>query len=379
MSKRKFEHHDSDSEEAPRKRGAPYSTSGLLNLLDLSSIGATASSEIDDRFDAIADALLNRFQLCIRKVNGSEVIYRVMELEFYWWKTGCHEDPFTHGSAEQRFSGRWYFHRAPKKSTDSSRSLTSSTGYRGGTRKGLDLTFGGPVTTTVSSPYFSQSEETTQTMSDASENHGGILLRSLRRIPDDTVISGPSLLVDEILRQFGSLRIADVVDGCWNGNISAFRNEEKGDRMFWRQVPTSELGGEIQIYRSPRIGLDLSHPGTSPEASHPRVEFLGRRYRYFVEPNLLTANGRPQTFLGVLKHAAPLSGGGSRCLSRKRMTELTGITDQSVANYLGYYLEGYDKGSLKGFVGPAGKGAGSSPATYLRMMGAVAKARNEDV
>ncbi|EEB92844.1 hypothetical protein MPER_08584 [Moniliophthora perniciosa FA553] len=271
-----------------------------------------------------------------------------------------------------------YFHRAPKKSTDSSRSLTSSTGYRGGTRKGLDLTFGGPVTTTVNSPHFSQPENTTQNASDVSENHGGILLRSLRRIPDDTVISGPSLLVDEILRQCGSSRIVDVVDGCWKGDISAFRNEAEGDRMFWKEIPTSELG-EIQIYRSPRIGLDLSHPGTSPESSHPRVEFLGKRYRYFVQPNLLTANGRPQTFLGVLKHVAPPSEGGSRCLSRKRMTELTGITDQSVTNYLGYYLEGYDKGSLKGFVGPAGKGAGSSPATYLRMMGAVAKARNEEV
>ena len=34
--------------------------------------------------------------------------FAILELEFYLYKTGCHEDPFTHGTEEQRLSGRWY-------------------------------------------------------------------------------------------------------------------------------------------------------------------------------------------------------------------------------------------------------------------------------
>ncbi|KAK7037639.1 hypothetical protein VNI00_010856 [Paramarasmius palmivorus] len=380
MRKRKLEQHDADSEEEPRKREKgtkSLSTTELRHLLDLSALDTT--SEIHGRFDEIAEALLNAFHMIIHTKDGAEVVYRIMELEFYLWKNGHHEDPFTHGSEEQRLSGRWYFHRAPRKSADSSRSLTSLTGYRGGTRKGLDLTFGGRLATTINSPYFSQPDSQAN-QTDTSNNHGGILLRSIRRICDDTVISGPSLLVDEVLKQSGSTNIADVVENCWKGNISAFKEESDGERMFFKPIPAPEQEQSVtKIYRSPRIGLDLSHPGTLPEPSHPRVAFLSRGYRYFVQPDRLTVNGRPQTFLGVLKYAAPLSGGGPRCLSRKRMTELTGITEQSVNNYLGYYLNGYDKGSLKNFVGPAGKGAGGSPSSYLQMIGTVTKTRNEDV
>ena len=36
-----------------------------------------------------------------------KVDYEIIELEFYLQKSGLHEDPFTHGSDEQRQSGRW--------------------------------------------------------------------------------------------------------------------------------------------------------------------------------------------------------------------------------------------------------------------------------
>jgi hypothetical protein len=33
---------------------------------------------------------------------------------------------------------------------------------------------------------------------------------------------------------------------------------------------------------------------------HPRIQFLSKSYRFFTHPQGLVANGRPQTFLGVL-------------------------------------------------------------------------------
>lgn len=37
-----------------------------------------------------------------------EFAFEILELEFYLWKYEIHEDPFTHGSEEQKRSGKWY-------------------------------------------------------------------------------------------------------------------------------------------------------------------------------------------------------------------------------------------------------------------------------
>jgi len=42
---------------------------------------------------------------------------------------------------------------------------------------------------------------------------------------------------------------------------------------------------------------------------------------------------------------------------------------------LEHYKAGVDSGKLKAFVGAQGKGASSSPATYLRMMGTLEQYR----
>ena len=92
--------------------------------------------------------------------------------------------------------------------------------------------------------------------------------------------------------------------------------------------------------------------------------FLPRPYRYFVHPHLLTANGRPQTFLGVLR--ACLDAGMEL---ETELARITGLKEPTVKRYLADYRGGLDQGSLQAFVGPAGKGASSSLTTYLRMMG----------
>lgn len=77
----------------------------LLNLLDFRS--PTTTDDILARFDALSRTLLHDFHLVVRCGNV-DTLFEILELELYLQKAGCHEDPFTHGSEEQKFSGRWY-------------------------------------------------------------------------------------------------------------------------------------------------------------------------------------------------------------------------------------------------------------------------------
>jgi hypothetical protein len=76
------------------------------NLLDFSLVDT--EEEIASRFDRIAKALMHEFRLVVRRENAQEMELEILEAEFYLQVAGCHEDPFTHGSEEQRVSGRWY-------------------------------------------------------------------------------------------------------------------------------------------------------------------------------------------------------------------------------------------------------------------------------
>ena len=76
----------------------------------------TSLAEVNSRFDAIAQALLHDYRIVVvrnasesssNKVERKEE-YQILELEFYLWKPGCHGDPFTHGSMEQKKSGQWF-------------------------------------------------------------------------------------------------------------------------------------------------------------------------------------------------------------------------------------------------------------------------------
>ncbi|KAG6886731.1 hypothetical protein C0995_005393 [Termitomyces sp. Mi166 len=336
----------------------------LLRSLDFSTLHST--STISDRFDHVGRSLLYDFHLVV-KSGHEETVFEILELEFYLRKDGYHEDPFTHGSEEQRVCGKWYFHRAPRPSRDSTRSLTSLTAYRGGSRKGMDLTIG--------SPYFDQTKTETTTLNRSTR--GGALLRTFRRVSDSKVISGPSLLVDEILRLSKAADISELVEEKWAGDTSAFGS--RSTSLFLRAKASFPLP-KPTIYRSPRIGLDLSHPGTTASPSHPRVVFLSRPYRYFTHPELLTSKGRPQTLLGVLQSCLDATYAGHDLKSKlllKELMRITGLGEKTAFRYLEYYRDGVKTGKLKDFVGVQGKGASSSPETYLRLMGTLAQCQVE--
>ncbi|KAI5115966.1 hypothetical protein M0805_000609 [Coniferiporia weirii] len=369
---------DADSEASQPQSEPRAGTSSQPRLDSTDTIGAlpalldftAVSSHADAHscFDQIARLLLHDYLLVVTtQLSSAEprrIEYEFLEVEFYLRKEGVHEDPFTHGSQEQRSSGNWYFHRAPQKSLDPMKSATSATGYRGGTRKGLDLTIGGPI----SSAHFAQGAQ-------VERPRGGVLFRSIRRVPSNVVISGPSLLVDELIRVCGAKSIIELVSEKLAYDTSAFPSptlvlQKKCSIALVPRTPAQ--GRKPIVYSSPRIGLDLSHPGTTTSPSDPRIIFLQKAYRYFVHPTLLTANGRVQTFLGVYKllHESEILN-EEGVLSE--VSTLTGLKRVSAEKYASEFKKGKEGGRIANFVNSAGKGASSSPATYLKMMGTLAQ------
>ncbi|RPD67522.1 hypothetical protein L227DRAFT_582749 [Lentinus tigrinus ALCF2SS1-6] len=358
----------------------------LLPLLDFTHLDT--QSAISTRFSQIADVLLHQYRIQITTYSVVEQL-ELLEIEFYLYKYGCHEDPFTHASPEQSQAGRWYFHRPPSRSNELGTPTTFTSGYRGGTRKGLDITIGQPVpTATRTSKYFlaaNSSNYKTSPLTSSSETEGilrgGILLRSVRRTSDAKVISGPSLLVDEILRLSNSSKISDLVADVWKDDISVFPlpSSRRSTMRLVRIPPVGNAAAAPRIYRSPRIGLDISHSSISPAnvLTHPRVHYVGQSYRFFAHPQLLTANGLAQTFLGVYDMEAPQY----HPYHAELLAELERLTGWKVARVKKCFaeymagLEGsFDKGKseevvLRQWMGKKGKEAGASMAGWLRMMG----------
>ncbi|KAI5999788.1 hypothetical protein F5J12DRAFT_846664 [Pisolithus orientalis] len=343
-------------------------TTALASLLDLSAL--TTREDISSRFGAIAHELLCNYVLTIVR-NGVYSNCEILEVEFYLQKSGCHEDPFTHGSFEQEKSGQWYFHRTPCRAdgTSSGLQVRAAGGYRGGTRKGLDLTLGPSSFNTERSRIVTI--------------RGGALFRTLRRYPEQKIICGPSLLVDEVLRASGVSSISDLVTDVWNNDIKALGAPAhlRSTYMYLRPrgkspVPPSKT---LQIvYNSPRIGLDLSSPETKVSLEHPRVVFVGAPYRYFTHPELLSTKGRLQTFCGLymaLRESNQYSHDSAKL--KQELCRLMGLKEASVAKLLSDFRAGYETGMLKSFVGVAGKGVCRSSAAYLKMIGTLQRAKEQ--
>lgn len=183
---------------------------------------------IHDWFSRIAARLLIDSRLVVAHQS-----HRLVEIELYYWSK-AHPDPFAHRNPIQFHIGHWYFHRTHGV-------------YRGGSFKGLDLTFGN------------------------GETSGGVLIRGLEK-PDGTRIDGPSLCVDYLLRTTGTATIAKL-DGASNEclfwdkrNPLCLKSYDAKDMLPW-------------IY-SPRVGLSLKRT-THREDS---TRFLMLPYRYLAEP-----------------------------------------------------------------------------------------------
>lgn len=190
--------------------------------MDLTTINA-------EDFEEIAEQLLNSYVLSVFD-NQKWTNYRICEIEFYL-NSENHPDPYVHQDQQQLTINEWYFHKAKPNGEK----------YKGGTFKGLDITFGKNV-------------------------YGGILIRSISEI-DGKVIEGPCNVVNHVLNISGFPDITSLVDSMSSLNI--FTNNRLKISL------NSELPLKI-VYACRRVGL-----GDKKE----KISVYGTaEYRFMIDP-----------------------------------------------------------------------------------------------
>jgi hypothetical protein len=255
----------------------------------------------DDAIDAWFARIAGRLLTGARLVAAGQP-YRLVEVEFYY-HAGDHPDPFTHRDPLQQACGRWYFHR-------------TRGAYRGGSFKGLDLTFGD------------------------GRAFGGVLIRGLEA-PDGKLIDGPCLCVDHLLvrTRTGGVAALDVAiagRGSWDPKSPLY--------LRWE-----EPGEGRAVYRSARVGLSLKRGGASPEP--PR--FVMRPYRFLSEP-ARTAKGKALLVLAL--HA--------RGTGAEEIRRLTGCPPASICRYVADFEAGRAQTSFEPY-----RGRDLTPADLCRLHG----------
>ncbi|KAG0296555.1 hypothetical protein BGZ96_009134 [Linnemannia gamsii] len=226
----------------------------MRSLMELApdQIGSTAA-EFHEHFDKIATYLMNSVAMVINDKHH----YRLVEIEFYF-NGGKHPDVFTHSNKDQKTCGEWYFHK-----------MNGS--YKGGSYKGLDITFGRHDTC-----------------------FGGILIRGIQlsNDPTATIIEGPCLVVDQVLKHTNSKMIIDLV------NNASFSKSIFSETSLLRIVPTKQKIIRPLI-KGPRVGLTLKR--TDKE----RVDYLMKEYRYLNIPEQ-HSKGKPYIILALHRQGKTL-------------------------------------------------------------------------
>lgn len=178
------------------------------------------------RFHRIAAELIFR---SILSAGGRLVALR--EIEFYL-HSPAHPDPFVHRHPLQRLPARWYFHRV-------------GSGYRGGTFKGLDLTFG------------------------SRRAFGGILIRALQLANGET-IRGPCRVVDRVLALTGHATAAAL-----DAAIAGRRADDPRSPLHLVRQRDSKIG---DLHSGPRVGLSMAR--ATPGSGHDL--FRIKPYRFWL-------------------------------------------------------------------------------------------------
>lgn len=224
-------------------------------------------------FDAIAALLLGQSTLMVQ---GQP--HKLLEIEFYY-HSEAHPDPFAHGDEIQRARARWYFHR-------------DSGEYRGGSFKGLDISFGpeGIV--------------------------GGVLIRTLQA-PNGDVINGCSLCVDHILAQTGFGHVRDL-----DAAIAARHVWQSGGPLELVYTPSEQ---PKPIYATARVGLTLKRAYQFKLMP----AYIMRPYRYVSDPQI--KKGKLHTVIALHK-------AGNDAATIKRLTG----TNQGA---LDKYTKAFDEGA----------------------------------
>ncbi|RHZ78522.1 hypothetical protein Glove_162g82 [Diversispora epigaea] len=311
-------------------------------------------------------------------------IFTFVELEFYLKdEKNDHCDSYTHGHEQQLTAGEWYFHHVGK------------VGYRGGSRKGVDITFG----------------------SRDRNIYGGILVRSIKDYWSNQIVEGPCLVVETILDSCGYREnggIKEMVEVCWENKLGIIKDypnfngkvfltmddestkveppEPANTRRWYKrrkvddvEVPLSyykrkkmklqeeekkvqkeltwnrssfNLKSTYVVYESPRVGLTLSNAFPSHEA---RLNYILKSYRFFILPHLLR-KGKAQAILGLHDQFNDIG----------KVAEILKVNQQVVINHIRELSWGLNfAGDIKTFFGKKEKS--QNGLEYCRMAGAIRK------
>lgn len=202
-----------------------------------------------DWFASLAGVLLTRVRLVV-----GGVTHRLVEVEVYDYSPG-HPDPFAHRHPVQLTPGAWYFHRVGR-------------GYRGGSYKGVDLSFGG------------------------GESYSGVLFRGLER-PDGSRVDGPSKLVDCLLAATGFATVGEL--------DRAVAGRPAWDRTSPVALTDAPADGR-PILATARVGLSVkTHTTATADVA---LDYLFRPYRYLTDPRR-TRTGKPHLVAALLAAGLP--------------------------------------------------------------------------
>jgi len=299
------------AEENSRKR-RKKSFSWTECVLNAEKLEELANTKVEDRHELVPDYEDIFYDTAKRLL--SETILTIndqphvlAEIEFYY-KGKNHNDVFTHGDPLQATFGHWYFHK-------------TGSGYKGGTYKGLDITFGGQ-----------------------GGAYGGILIRSIATCSEPRkVIEGPCKVVDHILSTCDESSIASFVESCFPDSpdsppiadvssklyISSSKSDgsEEEEKEKDKEIEKEKEEKEKEVYRSARFGLSLR------QTREDNARFIMRPYRFVSIPSLLK-KGKPHLIVCIHhvdgKTAAEIS-------------KITKTNQKTVDRYLDFFQTGKEK------------------------------------
>lgn len=146
----------------------------------------------------------------------------------------------------------------------------------------------------------------------------------------------------------------------YDGDVSILQTPDRAHDLY---LELSSEPGEEEIYSSPRIGLDLARATDSADF---RVQYIDKRYRFFIRSNLLKSAGRGQTFLGLYLHCS-----NQNIEARTRfISEKMGVSVKHVQQYTEAYETGLKNVLLEKYIGKKGN---LSVSEWLKMAGALEK------
>ncbi|KAJ3085695.1 hypothetical protein HK102_013922 [Quaeritorhiza haematococci] len=296
--KRKRDNEDASSEKGKRRatRSQNAASESTVETPNGGS-GASSSKVQTDKKDTISGHVHH--------------YYRLSEIEFYFYDKCHHPDPFTHKQPQQLTRAQWYFHK-------------QGNSYRGGTWKGLDITFGRSAPSSQLQGTQAKTQIDNGKDKSSQQNvYGGILLRGMEYVgtsrdgenilPANTkgavpsFICGPCKIVDTILAHFGTLgkSVASLVSDVLDEELSVLDREggplvlvpiEVLDSLHGvaraantNSIPTTGqfLVPHRRTFKSPRVGLLLKR---SHQDLDLRSQYVCRPYRFFSIPAQIPAS-----------------------------------------------------------------------------------------